>query len=83
MKIHFVGIGGIGLSGLARYMKKKGCEISGSDIIETKLIKQLKEEGIKLIFPTVLLILKIPTLSCIPQLRNRTIPNLWKQKTWV
>ena len=51
MKIHFVGIGGIGLSGLARYMKKRGCEISGSDIAETKLTKQLRNEGIEVNIP--------------------------------
>ncbi|GAB6073478.1 UDP-N-acetylmuramate--L-alanine ligase [Nautilia lithotrophica] len=51
MKIHFVGIGGIGLSGLARYMKAKGHIISGSDIADTKLTKQLKSEGININIP--------------------------------
>ena len=51
MKIHFIGIGGIGLSGLARYMKAKGHIISGSDIAETKLIKSLREEGIEVFVP--------------------------------
>jgi len=51
MKIHFVGIGGIGLSGLARYMQKKSHEITGSDIAETKLIDSLRKEGIKIDIP--------------------------------
>ena len=45
--IHFVGIGGIGLSALARYLKKQGYEISGSDIRETKITKELRDEGIE------------------------------------
>ncbi|ACM93378.1 UDP-N-acetylmuramate--alanine ligase [Nautilia profundicola AmH] len=51
MNIHFVGIGGIGLSGLARYMQKKGHSVSGSDIAETKLIEALRKEGIKINIP--------------------------------
>jgi len=51
MKIHFVGIGGIGLSGLARYMQKNGHTVSGSDIAETKLTEQLKKDGIKVDIP--------------------------------
>ena len=47
MKIHFIGIGGIGLSGLARYSHKKNHKISGSDIANTKLIESLKKEGIE------------------------------------
>ena len=35
MKIHFIGIGGIGISGLAQYMHYKGHEVSGSDIKDT------------------------------------------------
>ena len=51
MKIHFVGIGGIGLSGLARYMQKNGHIVSGSDIAYTKLVKQLQSEGIEVNVP--------------------------------
>lgn len=49
--IHFVGIGGIGLSGLARYLQKEGFVVSGSDIKETKITKKLREEGIKASIP--------------------------------
>jgi UDP-N-acetylmuramate--alanine ligase len=51
LKIHFVGIGGIGLSGLARYMRENSHEITGSDIADTKLIQLLKEEGINVKIP--------------------------------
>lgn len=49
--IHFVGIGGIGLSALARYLKKEGFTISGSDIKETKITKALRTEGIEVNVP--------------------------------
>jgi len=51
LKIHFVGIGGIGLSAIARLLKSYGNEISGSDIAETTLTKKLEEEGIKVTIP--------------------------------
>ncbi len=51
MKIHFIGIGGIGLSGLARFLYFEGYEVSGSDIYETHIIKSLKELGIKIDTP--------------------------------
>ena len=51
MKLHFVGIGGIGLSGLARYMYKNGHIVSGSDIFKTKLMESLQKEGIKVNVP--------------------------------
>ncbi len=47
MKIHFIGIGGIGISGLAQYMYFQGHKISGSDICETSITKQLVSLGIK------------------------------------
>ena len=50
-KIHFIGIGGIGLSALARFLKKEGYEISGSDMRESAITKALKKEGIKVSVP--------------------------------
>jgi UDP-N-acetylmuramate--alanine ligase len=44
-KIYFLGIGGIGMSALARYFLKKGLEVSGYDKTETALTKQLEKEG--------------------------------------
>lgn len=51
MKIHFVGIGGIGISALARLAKSKGHEVSGSDVCASKLTQSLQEEGIKINTP--------------------------------
>lgn len=51
MKIHFIGIGGIGLSALARILKHDGHSVSGSDIKETPLTQELKKEGITITIP--------------------------------
>ena len=45
--IHFVGIGGIGMSGLALIMKGMGFKIQGSDISTNKNIERLKKNNIK------------------------------------
>ena len=45
--IHFVGIGGIGMSGLALIMKGLGFEVQGSDISTSKNIERLKKNKIK------------------------------------
>ena len=45
--IHFVGIGGIGMSGLSLIMKGKGFKIQGSDINYNKNIDRLKSNKIK------------------------------------
>lgn len=51
LKIHFIGIGGIGISGLAKYLKAQGAEISGSDIAEGNATKYLKSIGVKINIP--------------------------------
>ncbi len=45
--IHFIGIGGIGMSGLSLIMKGKGFKVQGSDISLNKNIERLKKEKIK------------------------------------
>jgi UDP-N-acetylmuramate--alanine ligase len=45
-KVYFIGIGGIGMSALARYFKFHGKEVSGYDKTETPLTQQLVAEGI-------------------------------------
>ena len=46
--IHFVGIGGIGMSGLSLIMKGKGFKVQGSDITSNKNIDRLKSNKIKI-----------------------------------
>lgn len=45
-KVYFIGIGGIGMSALARYFRFHGREVSGYDKTATTLTRQLDDEGI-------------------------------------
>ena len=45
--IHFIGIGGIGMSGLALIMKRMGFNVQGSDVLINKNIERLKKDKIK------------------------------------
>lgn len=47
MKIYCIGIGGIGLSALARYYVSQGHHVSGSDLSSSELIETLRKEGIE------------------------------------
>ncbi len=49
-KIHMIGIGGIGMSGLARLYMHEGMEVSGSDAQETPLTQALATEGAKITY---------------------------------
>ncbi|MDX1295551.1 MAG: UDP-N-acetylmuramate--L-alanine ligase [Sulfurimonadaceae bacterium] len=51
MKIHFIGIGGIGISGLAKYMHSLGHQVSGSDISNTLITEGLRDMGIDVTVP--------------------------------
>jgi UDP-N-acetylmuramate--alanine ligase len=44
--VYFIGIGGIGMSAIARYFKRKGLEVSGYDRTPSALTEALQEEGI-------------------------------------
>ncbi len=48
MKIHFIGIGGIGISALAKYYLEKGHKISGSDLVSSEITETLKKLGVKI-----------------------------------
>ena len=45
--VHFIGIGGIGMSGLAQIMKNMGFKVQGSDLNKNKNIERLNKSGIK------------------------------------
>ncbi len=49
-RIYFIGIGGIGMSALARYFSFHGKKVSGYDRTETHLTKQLVAEGIPVVY---------------------------------
>lgn len=45
MRIHFIGIGGIGVSALAKYYLEKGHQVSGSDLVSSEITQALKKMG--------------------------------------
>jgi UDP-N-acetylmuramate--alanine ligase len=49
-RVYLIGIGGIGMSGLARYFHHLGCIVCGYDKTSTDLTNDLKNEGIQIIF---------------------------------
>ncbi|MCD6386304.1 UDP-N-acetylmuramate--L-alanine ligase [Candidatus Sumerlaeota bacterium] len=46
-RIHFIGIGGVGMSGLALVLAQQGYTISGSDIAENTMTRRLRDIGVK------------------------------------
>jgi UDP-N-acetylmuramate--alanine ligase len=51
LKIHFIGIGGVGISGLAKYLHFLGHTVSGSDRISSKMTRDVSESGIQVAIP--------------------------------
>jgi UDP-N-acetylmuramate--alanine ligase len=49
-KVYFIGIGGIGMSALARYFNQKGLEVAGYDKTPSPLTGQLQAEGMQVSF---------------------------------
>jgi len=45
--IHFTGIGGIGMSGIAEILHNLGYKVQGSDLTDNANVKRLRERGIK------------------------------------
>jgi len=69
LKIHFIGIGGIGVSALAKYHLKKGSKISGSDLVSSEITEALKKLGAKIYIGH-----KISNLKS--QISNLKLPDL-------
>lgn len=51
MKMHFIGIGGIGVSALARYYLVKGHQVSGSDLAYSEITRDLESLGARIFTP--------------------------------
>ncbi len=49
-RVYFIGIGGIGMSAIARYFAFRGLEVAGYDLVRTPLTDALTEQGIKIHF---------------------------------
>ena len=86
--VYFVGIGGIGMSALARYYHSQGMDVAGYDLTPSPLTKQLENEGMAIHYednPTLLpaLIDTVVYTPAVPQdlkelqvLRGRGIPMM-------
>ena len=78
--IHFVGIGGIGMSGLSLIMKGKGFRIQGSDISENKNIERLRKEKIKIFIGQKKQNIKNATIVVISSAIKKSNPELIEAK---
>lgn len=78
-KVYFIGIGGIGMSALARYFASLGAEVAGYDKTPTLLTEELQAEGIRVTFVD-----SLETLMPDPDLVVITpaIPAGHLQKNW-
>ncbi len=47
-RIHFVGIGGVGMSGIAEVLANQGFEVSGSDVVASAVTRRLAAQGIRI-----------------------------------
>ena len=63
--VYFIGIGGIGMSAIARYFKFKGLRVSGYDRTPSPLTDRLQAEGIEVHFKD--------DVSCIPEDASETL----------
>ena len=67
-RVYLVGIGGIGMSGLARYFHHLGCIVCGYDKTSTDLTHELHNEGIKITYDD--------NVDCIPMSFEKPLPDL-------
>lgn len=61
--VYFIGIGGIGMSALARYFKAIGKNVAGYDRTPTHLTDELKESGIRIHFEDSIALIDLPFLN--------------------
>ena len=78
--IHFVGIGGIGMSGLSLIMKGKGFKVQGSDLSLNKNIERLKKEKIKIFIGQKKQNLKNATIVVISSAIKKNNPEIIEAK---
>ncbi len=74
--VHFVGIGGIGMSGLSLIMKGKGFKVQGSDLSTNKNIERLKKQKIKVFIGQKKQNLKNATIVVISSAIKKNNPEL-------
>ena len=78
--IHFIGIGGVGMSGLSLIMKRKGFKVQGSDLSMNKNIERLKKEKIKIFIGQKIQNLKNITIVVISSAIKKNNPEMIEAK---
>ncbi len=78
--VHFIGIGGIGMSGLSLIMKRKGFKVQGSDISNNKNVERLKKEKIKVFLGHSKQNLKNATIVVVSSAIKKNNPELIEAK---
>ncbi len=78
--IHFIGIGGIGMSGLSLIMRSKGFKIQGSDLASNKNVERLKKEKIKIFIGQKKQNLKNATIVVISSAIKKNNPEIIEAK---
>ena len=78
--IHFIGIGGIGMSGLALIMKGQGFKVQGSDINSNKNIDRLKKDKIKIYLNQSKKNLKNVTMTVVSSAIKKNNPEIVEAK---
>ena len=78
--IHFIGIGGIGMSGLSLIMRGKGFKVQGSDLNYSKNVERLKKEKIKIFIGQKKQNLKNATIVVISSAIKKNNPEIVEAK---
>ena len=79
-RIHFIGIGGAGMIGIARVLLKKGYKISGSDIIDSDDLKKLRKDGAKVFIGHLKENIKGSNLVVVSSAIDKSNPEIIKAK---
>ena len=74
VQIHFIGIGGVGVSALAQYYLAKGYKVSGCDLVSSEITEQLKKMGVRIRIGK-------PNASCVPANTGKIIYSPAVQKS--
>jgi len=75
-KCHFIGIGGIGMSGLARLVLNKKIAVSGSDIASSFVTDSLSKEGAQIFIDTQQIMFSLIRQLFIQQISKKIILNI-------
>lgn len=79
-KLHFVGIGGVSMSGLAKILLSRGCHVSGSDIRQSETTEELHKMGVDVSIGHMAQNVKSPDLVVYTAAINPQNPELQKTR---